>query len=82
VKRLDGALVGCQEYVSCVPRSSSITSHLTLGRSIVLGLVELVGDGTGSTRDAVGDGVVAGDVALSLLLVGLLGGLSGLWWTC
>jgi len=48
----------------------------------VLGLVELVGDGTGSTRDAVGDGVVAGDVALSLLLVGLLGGLSGLWWTC
>jgi len=62
-----------------VSRSSSITSHLTLGRSVVLGLVELVGDGTGGTRDAVGDGVVAGDVALGLLLVGLLGGLSGLW---
>jgi len=44
----------------------------------VLALVELVADGAGSTRDAVADGVLAGNVALGLLLVGLLLGLSGL----
>lgn len=42
------------------------------GGSRVLGLVELVGESTGSTRDAVGDGVLAGNVALGLLLIGLL----------
>ena len=43
----------------------------------MLVLVGLVADGIGSTRDAVGDAVLAGDVALGLLLVGLLGRLSG-----
>lgn len=41
-------------------------------------LVNLVLAGTEGARDTVGDGVVAWDVALHLLLVGLLGGLSGL----
>lgn len=44
----------------------------------MLGLVHLVGGSTHGTGDTVGDGVVAWDVALHLLLVGLLGGLSGL----
>jgi hypothetical protein len=44
----------------------------------VLGLVHLVADGGEGTRGTVGDGVVAGNVALGLLLVGLLGSLSGL----
>ena len=35
-------------------------------------LVELVGSGTESTGSAVGDGVLAGNVTLGLLLVGLL----------
>ena len=47
-----------------------------LGRSGVLGLIHLVGDGTESTGGTVGDGAVGG-VALGLLLVGLLGCLSG-----
>lgn len=46
--------------------------------SLVLGLLSLVGGGTESAGDTVGDGVVAGDVALGLLLVGLLGCLGGL----
>lgn len=40
-------------------------------------LVNLVLAGTEGARDTVGDGVVAWDVALGLLLVGLLAGLSG-----
>jgi hypothetical protein len=47
-----------------------------LSRALVLGLVHLVASGTESTGDAVGDGVLSGNVALSLLLVGLLGSLS------
>lgn len=47
-----------------------------LGRALVLGLVDLVASGTESTRDAVGDRVLSGNVALGLLLVGLLGSLS------
>ena len=47
------------------------------GGTLVLGLLELVRDGTGSTGDAVGEGVLAGNVALGLLLVGLLGGGGG-----
>jgi hypothetical protein len=47
-----------------------------LGRALVLGLVDLVASGGESTRGTVGDGVVAGNVALGLLLVGLLGCLS------
>lgn len=43
----------------------------------MLGLVHLVTSGGESTRGAVGNGVVAGNVALGLLLVGLLGSLSG-----
>jgi hypothetical protein len=43
----------------------------------VLLLVDLVAAGVKSTGDAVADGVLAGDVALGLLLVGLLGGGGG-----
>lgn len=43
----------------------------------MLGLVELVGRSAHGTGDTVGDGALAGNVALSLLLVALLGGLSG-----
>jgi hypothetical protein len=39
----------------------------------VLLLVDLVAGGVKGARGTVGDGVVAGDVALGLLLVGLLG---------
>jgi hypothetical protein len=42
----------------------------------VLGLVGLVTKSIGGARDAVGDTVLAGDIALGLLLVGLLGSLS------
>ena len=41
-------------------------------------LVDLVTSSVESTGGTVGDGVLAGDVALGLLLVALLGGLSGL----
>jgi len=44
----------------------------------VLALVELVGDGAGGTGDAVAEAVLAGNVTLGLLLVGLLLSLSGL----
>ena len=44
--------------------------------TLVLVLVELVAGSTESTGGTVGDGVVAGNVALGLLLVGLLGSLS------
>ena len=40
-------------------------------------LVELVAGGVKSTGGAVGEGVLAGDVALGLLLVALLGGRGG-----
>ena len=40
-------------------------------------LVELVGGGVKSTGGTVGEGVLAGNVALGLLLVGLLGGGGG-----
>lgn len=40
-------------------------------------LVDLVGSGVKATRDTVADGVLAGDVALGLLLVALLGGRGG-----
>jgi len=43
----------------------------------VLLLVDLVAGGVKSARGTVGEGVVAGDVALGLLLVGLLGGGGG-----
>jgi hypothetical protein len=49
-----------------------------LGGALVLGLVDLVTSGGESTRRTVGEGVVAGNVALGLLLVGLLGCLGGL----
>jgi len=44
------------------------------GRGVVLLLVELVAGGVKSTGGTVGEGVLAGDVALGLLLVTLLGG--------
>lgn len=47
-----------------------------LSRSLVLVLVGLVAGSTESTGDTVGDAVVSGNVALGLLLVGLLGCLS------
>jgi|SRR5690242_9904793 len=47
-----------------------------LGRTLVLGLVDLVASSAESARDAVGDRVLSGNVALGLLLVGLLGSLS------
>lgn len=43
----------------------------------MLALVELVGDSAEGTGGTVGKRVLAGDIALSLLLVGLLGSLSG-----
>lgn len=43
-----------------------------LGGALVLLLVDLVASGVKGARGTVGDGVVAGDVALGLLLVGLL----------
>ena len=45
-----------------------------LGGALVLLLVDLVAASVKGGRGAVGEGVLAGDVALSLLLVGLLGG--------
>ena len=42
------------------------------GGGVVLLLVELVAGGVKGTRGTVGEGVLAGDVALGLLLVGLL----------
>ena len=48
-----------------------------VGGRLVLGLVELVRGSAESTRDAVRDRVLAGNVALGLLLVGLLAGLGG-----
>lgn len=47
-----------------------------LSRALVLVLVDLVAGSAESTRGTVGDGVVSGNVALGLLLVGLLGSLS------
>lgn len=47
-----------------------------LSRALVLGLVDLVASSTKSTGDTVGDRVLSGNVALGLLLVGLLGSLS------
>jgi len=44
----------------------------------VLGLLHLVGGSAHGTGDTVGDRVLAGDVTLGLLLVGLLGSLSRL----
>ena len=46
-----------------------------ISRALVLVLVDLVAGSTESTGGTVGDGVVAGNVALGLLLVGLLGSL-------
>ena len=46
------------------------------GSALVLVLVELVAGSTESTGGTVGQGVVSGNVALGLLLVGLLGSLS------
>lgn len=43
----------------------------------MLGLVDLVGCGTEGTRDTVADRVLSGNIALGLLLVSLLGSLSG-----
>lgn len=51
---------------------------LTLSGAVVLGLVHAVRGSTHSTRNTVGEGAVARNIALHLLLVGLLGGLSGL----
>jgi hypothetical protein len=47
------------------------------GGALVLLLVELVAGGVKGARGTVGEGVLAGDVALGLLLVGLLGGSGG-----
>ena len=44
--------------------------------TLVLVLVDLVAGSTESTGDTVGHGVLSGNVALGLLLVGLLGSLS------
>jgi hypothetical protein len=49
-----------------------------LSGALVLLLVDLVTSGVEGTGGTVGERVLAGDVALSLLLVALLGGLSGL----
>ena len=49
-----------------------------LGGALVLLLVDLVTSGVEGTGGTVGERVLAGDVALGLLLVALLGGLSGL----
>ena len=62
--------------------SSSVVKRLDgtlvgLSRALVLVLVDLVTSGAKGTGGTVGDAVVAGDVALGLLLVGFLGGLSG-----
>jgi hypothetical protein len=51
---------------------------VSLSRGVVLGLVHLVANGGDGARGTVGNGVVAGNVALGLLLVGLLGSLGGL----
>ena len=48
-----------------------------LGGALVLLLVDLVAAGVKGGRSTVGEGVLAGDVALGLLLVGLLGGGGG-----
>jgi len=53
--------------------------QLTLSGTLVLLLVELVRGSTHGAGDAVGDGVVARDVSLHLLLVGLLGGFGSLF---
>ena len=47
------------------------------GGGLVLLLVDLVAASVKGTGDTVADGVLAGDVALGLLLVGLLGGSGG-----
>jgi hypothetical protein len=47
-----------------------------LSGALVLGLVDLVASSGQSTRRTVGDAVVSGNIALGLLLVGLLGCLS------
>lgn len=47
------------------------------GGGVVLLLVDLVAAGVKGARDTVADGVLAGDVALGLLLVALLGGRGG-----
>jgi hypothetical protein len=62
----------------CPYHCSSRRVHLDallvgLGGALVLLLVDLVASGVKGARGTVGDGVVAGDVALGLLLVGLLG---------
>jgi hypothetical protein len=49
-----------------------------LGRALVLLLVDLVASSVQGAGGTVGEAVLAGDVALSLLLVALLGSLSGL----
>ena len=66
------------EVSTCSCSMPDRSAELTRGRALVLLLVHLVGDGTKTTGDTVGDGVVAGNVALGLLLVGLLGSLSRL----
>lgn len=48
-----------------------------LGRALVLLLVDLVAGGVKGAGGTVGERVLAGDVALGLLLVGLLGGGGG-----
>ena len=48
-----------------------------LGSALVLLLVELVAGSVQATGDTVGEAVLAGHVALGLLLVGLLVGLGG-----
>jgi len=44
---------------------------VNIGGSLVLALVDLARDCISCTRDAVAEGVLAGDIALGLLLAGL-----------
>jgi hypothetical protein len=77
--RVSARCSGCGVSVQVYPyHCSSKRVHLDallvgLGRALVLLLVDLVAGGVKGARGTVGDGVVAGDVALGLLLVGLLG---------
>jgi hypothetical protein len=74
---------GCVVFIQVYPyHFSSRRVHLDallvgLGGALVLLLVDLVASGVKGAGGTVGEGVLAGDVALGLLLVGLLGGGGG-----
>jgi hypothetical protein len=68
--------------VITVPGKHLDGSLVGLGRALVLLLVDLVASSVQRTRGTVGEAVLAGHVALGLLLVALLGGLGGLALDC